>query len=149
MFGRRRADFRSGTATDSWGWPRSERARRRDRRRSDSELIAELKWQWRSACQGTALAPMVYTPSGPSRVVPIIGHVDLGPPVVFTVRNRPGQTIADFVAAAPAIAPAFGVADLQITPLVPQWVKIVFVTSALEAVPDLPTELRFPSQMGA
>jgi hypothetical protein len=112
-------------------------------------MIAELKWQWRSACQGTALAPMVYTPSGPSRAVPIIGHVDLGPPVVFTVRIRPGQTIADFVAAAPAIAPAFGVADLQITPLVPQWVKIVFVTYALEAVPDLPADLRFPSRVGA
>jgi len=150
MFGRQhQSDDRDHGSAHAWRWPRSERARRRDRQRSESELIAELKWQWRSACQGTALAPMVYTPSGPSRVVPIIGHVDLGPPVVFTVRIRPGQTIADFVAAAPAIAPAFGVADLQITPLVPQWVKIVFVTHALEAVPDLPAELHFPTRVGA
>jgi hypothetical protein len=149
MFGRQHNNDLGGGAAHGWGWPRSDRARRRDRERADAEAINELKWQWRSACQGTPLAPMVYTPSGPSRAVPIIGHIDLGPPVVFTVRIRPGQTIADFVAAAPAIAPAFGVADLQITPLVPQWVKIVFVTYALEAVPDLPAELRFPSRVGA
>ena len=142
MFGRQHNNDLSGGTAQGWGWPRSDRARRRERVRADAEMINELRWQWRCACQGTPLAPIVYTPSGPTRSIPQIGHVDLGPPVTFTVRIRPGQTIDDFVAAAPAIAPAFGVADLQITPLVPQWVKIVFVTYALEAVPDLPPELR-------
>jgi hypothetical protein len=119
-----------------------ERARRREQERADSLLISELKWQWRSAVQGTPLAPMVYTPSGPTRAVPVVGHVDLGPPVTFTVRIRPGQTIADFTASAPAIAPAFGVAELLITPLVPQWVKIVFVPHHPRVtVPDTPAEL--------
>jgi hypothetical protein len=119
-----------------------ERARRRERDRADNEMISELKWQWRSAVQGTPLAPIVYTPSGPTRAVPIVGHVDLGPPVTFTVRIRPGQTIADFLASAPSIAPAFGVAELEVTPLVSQWVKIVFVPHhARVAVPDTLAEL--------
>jgi len=150
MFGRQHDNGVSGGTAHGWSWPRSDRARRRERERTDAEMINELRWQWRNACQGTPLAPIVYTPSGPTRAVPVIGHVDLGPPVVFTVRIRPGQTIADFVAAAPAIAPAFGAADLQITPLVPQWLKIVFVTYAHEAVPDLPPELRLePWRVGA
>lgn len=129
MFGRHdsQTDAVDGGTAHAWGWPRSERARRRDRERTDSRTISELRWQWRSACQGTPLAPMVYTPSGPSRAVPIVGHVDLGPPVTFNVKIRPGQTIDDFHASAPAIARAFGVAELQIAPLVEHWVKIVFV----------------------
>jgi hypothetical protein len=143
MFGRQRhTGYTDDRTAHAWGWPRSERARQRDRARADSHLISELKWQWRSACQGTPLAPMVYTPSGPTRAVPVIGHVDLGPPVTFTVRIRPGQTIADFVASAPAIAPAFGVAELEVSPLVPQWVKIVLVPHhARVAVPDTLAEL--------
>ena len=141
MFGRQHDNGATGDTSPGWSWSWSDRARRRNRDRAETEMINDLRWQWRSACAGTSLAQLVYTPSGPTRAVPVIGHVDLGPPVVFPVRIRPGQTIADFVAAAPAIAPAFGVADLQITPLVPQWVKIVFVTYALEAVPDLPPEL--------
>jgi hypothetical protein len=116
----------NGTA-HTWSWPRSERARRRDRQRADAELMSELRWQWRSACSGTALAQMVYTPSGASRAVPLIGHVDLGPPVSFTVKIRPGQTLADFVAAAPSIAPAMNVAALQVSPLVPHWLRIVLL----------------------
>ena len=111
----------------AWSWPRSERARRRDRERADAEMISEIRWSWRSACAGTPLAPMVYTPSGPSRAVPLIDHVDLGPPVALTVRIRPGQTIADFVAAAPSIAPGMGVAELHVEPLVQHWVRVTLV----------------------
>jgi hypothetical protein len=100
---------------------------RRDRERADAELISEVRWLWRSACTGTTLAPMVYTPSGPSRVVPQIDHVDLGPPITLTVKARPGQTIADFRAVAPAIASAMGVAELQVTPFVQRWVHVVLV----------------------
>jgi len=107
---------------------RSERARRREQERADAHYISELRWQWRNTCSGTPLAPMIYTPSGATRAVPIIDHVDLGPPVTFTVRMRPGQTIADFIAAAPAIAPAFGVKTLEVTPIVQQWVRIVLVS---------------------
>ena len=35
--------------------------------------IGELRWLWRSACSGTPLAPMIYTPSGASRAVPVMG----------------------------------------------------------------------------
>jgi len=107
--------------------PRSERASRRERERADAELINEVRWMWRSACAGTPLAPMVYTPSGPSRAVPLIDHVDLGPPITLTVKVRPGQTIADFIAAAPSIAPSMGMAELRVSPFVQQWVHIVLV----------------------
>jgi hypothetical protein len=115
-------------AAGEWRWSRSSRARRRARERAEAELIADLRWQWRSACANTSLSQVVYTPSGASRSVPMIGHIDLGPPVSFTVRVRPGQTVADFVAAAPLIAPALNVAALHVTPLVPQWVRIVLMT---------------------
>jgi len=115
--------------------PRSERAQRRERERADAELIKEVRWLWRSACAGTALAPMVYTPSGPSRAVPLIDDVQPGPPVTLTVRIRPGQTIADFVAAAPSIAPAMGMARLEVMPFVGQWVRIVLVPPPVYMLP--------------
>jgi hypothetical protein len=87
------------------------------------------------------LAHMIYTPSGATRAVPMIDHVDLGPPVTFTVRMRPGQTIADFVAAAPSIAPAFGVRVLEVTPLVQQWVRIVLVPHGRSDLDRRPLEL--------
>jgi hypothetical protein len=105
--------------------PRSERAERRERERADAEMIKEVRWLWRSACAGTPLAPMVYTPSGPSRAVPLIDAVDPGPPVTLTVKIRPGQTIADFAAAAPLIAPAMGMASMEVVPFVQQWVLVV------------------------
>jgi hypothetical protein len=142
MFGRhKQTDFMSDDTDRAWGWPRSERARRRERERDKAEMISELRWQWRSACTGTALAPMIYTPSGPTRAVPLIGHVDLGPPVTLIVKVRPGQTLDDFVAAAPLIAPAMNVAALEVTPLVPHWVRVVLRTAHREAMPDMSSEL--------
>ena len=106
---------------------RSERARRRERERADAETVREMRWLWRSACVGTALAPMIYTPSGASRAVPLVDHVDLGPPITLTVRIRPGQRVDDFVAAAPLIAPAMGMAEVQVTPFRHQWVRIALI----------------------
>lgn len=100
-------------------------ARHRDRERADAERAGDLRWLWRNACASTALSPMIYTPSGATRAVPVIANVELGPPVALTVKMRPGQTAGDFVDAAPAIASAMGVAALQVVPLAPQWVQIV------------------------
>jgi len=128
MFGRHdQTDSLNGGTARAWGLPRSERARRRERERADAEMIAELRWLWRSACSGTPLAPILYTPSGPTRAVPVIGHVDLGPPVTLIVKIRPGQTLDDFVAAAPLIAPAMNVAKLEVTPMVAHWVRVVLL----------------------
>lgn len=128
MFGRHHNEDLDSTA-HAWSWPGAERARRRNRRRVEAERINELRWQWRTACTGTSLAPMIYTPSGPTRAVPVIGRIELGPPVSFTVRIRPGQTIAEYIAAAPSIAPALGAESFQVVPLIQQnWVRIVLVT---------------------
>jgi hypothetical protein len=120
-------DSLNGGTTHGLRRSRSERVSRRERERADAETIAEVKWMWRSACAGTPLAPMVYTPSGPSRAVPLIDHVDLGPPITLTVKVRPGQTIADFLAAAPSIAPSMGMAELRVSPFVQQWVHVVLI----------------------
>jgi hypothetical protein len=122
------SDSLNGGTSHGWGWLLSDRASRRDRQRADAELINDLHWQWRSACQGTSLAQMIYTPSGPTKAIPMIGHIDLGPPVTFNVRMRPGQTIADFVNAAPLIAPTLNAAVLHVTPLVPQWLRVVLLS---------------------
>lgn len=95
--------------------------------RAAAERISELRWQWRSACTATSLSQMIYTPSGMTRAVPMIGQVDLGPSVSFTVRLRPGQTVADFTAAAPSIAPTLDVESLQILPFAPHWVRVVLL----------------------
>ncbi len=136
MFGRhKQTTYANDGTANEFGWPRSERARRRYRERADAELIRELRWQWRSACTNTPLAPMIYTPSGPTRAVPMIGHVDLGPPISFTVRMRPGQTLADFTRAAPSIAPSMEAAELQVEPFVPHWVRIVLLPVPAVALP--------------
>lgn len=136
MFGRHDTDVVDDGTAHRWGWPRSERARRRERERADAEMIGEIRWQWRSACTGSSLAQIVYTPSGPTRAIPMIGDVDLGPPVVLTVRMRPGQRIDDLIAAAPSIAPALNATALQVTPLVQNWVRIVVVAAPLVTMPE-------------
>jgi hypothetical protein len=141
MFGRQKqTESLNGGTVHAWSWPRSDRARRREQERADAEQISEVRWLWRSACAGTPLAPMVYTPSGPSRAVPLVDHVDLGPPITLTVKVRPGQTIADFLAAAPAIAPAMGVAELRVIPFVQQWVRVVLVPAPTVSMPSGPSD---------
>jgi hypothetical protein len=141
MFGRHHnTDVREDDAPSALRWPRSERAHKRDRQRAESQQMSELRWQWRSACTGTPLAQMIYTPSGPTRAVPIVDHIDLGPPIALTVRIRPGQTIDEFVAAAPAIAPVLNAKELRVTPLAQRWVRVVLVTAPLVAVPDRPAD---------
>jgi len=123
-----------------WRWPWFNLARQRDNERAKAEFVKELRWQWRSACTGTSLAQVVYTPSGTTRGVPPVEHVDIGPPVALTVRLRPGQILADFVTAAPRIAPSLNATALQVTPLGQHWVRIVLVTAPLVAVLDTPSE---------
>ena len=136
MFGhRKQEDVAYGTNAHQWGLPRSGRARRRARQRADAELINELRWQWRCACSNTPLAPMIYTPSGATRGVPVIAQVDLGPPISFMVRVRPGQTAADFVAAAPSLAPAMNASALEVIPLASSWVRIVLVPASAMTSP--------------
>jgi hypothetical protein len=101
----------------------------------DTERIRDLKWQWRCACEGSSLAAFIYTPSGVTKAVPQITAVELGPPVVFTVRVRPGQSPADFAAAAPAIARAMNVAALEVREIGPRWLlRIVLRVEPLAAV---------------
>ena len=73
---------------------------------------------------------------GPTRAAPLVDHIDLGPPITLTVRIRPGQTIDDFIAAAPAMAPVMNAKELRMTLLAQRWVQVVLVTAPLVAVPD-------------
>ena len=113
----------------------AERTRQREQAEADAELIRDLRWQWRSVCAATSLSQMIYTPSGPSRAVPLIEHVDLGPPISLTVKMRPGQRLADFADAAPAIAPALNATALKVMPLAAPWVRVVLLQAPLVALP--------------
>jgi hypothetical protein len=106
--------------------PQSGRARRRERELA-AERMADLRWRWRNACSATPLAPMIYTPSGVTRAVPTIDHIDLGPPVRLRVRVRIGLTIAEFIDAAPKLAPAMGVATIRFTQIGEHWVEAVLL----------------------
>jgi hypothetical protein len=109
-------------------WTQSGRVRRRERELA-TERMSDLRWRWRNACSATPLAPMIYTPSGVTRAVPTIDHIDLGPPVRLRVRLRIGLTIADFTDAAPKIAPAMGVAAIRFTQIAEHWVEAVLLPS--------------------
>lgn len=99
----------------------------RHERERAAEQMADLRWRWRNACSATPLAPMIYTPSGVTRSVPTIEHIDLGPPVKLRLRMRIGLTIDEFHAAAPKLAPAMGVASIQFTAITGDWVQAVLV----------------------
>jgi hypothetical protein len=133
-------DSANDATVPAWRWPRSERARRWARERADAELISEIRWQWRNVCSNTPLAPVVYTPSGTTRAVPVIGHVDLGPPVSLTVRVRPGQTIADFIAVTPSIAAGLNAESVQVIPISAHWVRIVLLPASVVALPNRSSE---------
>ena len=148
MFGRQYDHAGVGGVARARILSRLDRARRREQERADAELAAELRWQWRTVCQGTPLAQMLYTPSGATRAIPMIDHIDLGPPITLTVRMRAHHSLADFVAAAPTIAPALGATALEVHPLVQSWLRIVLVGANRAAVRAAPPatgaeELRF------
>ena len=82
-----------------------------------AEQIAALRWQWRKACEESPLKRMIYTPSGVTIAIPIIAHIDLGPPITLRIQMRPGQTIEGLAAAAPSIAASMNVPGLQVTTL--------------------------------
>ena len=140
MFGRHKhTESLNGGTAHAWSWPGAERARQRDLERADAELVSEVRWQWRNACANTSLAPMIYTPSGATRAVPVIAQVDLGPPIALTVKVRPGQAVADFAAAAPVLAAAMNVLALEVTPLAPHWVRILLIDTPAMGGPDGPS----------
>lgn len=103
---------------------------RAERREQDAERalhIGDLKWQWRQACELTGLGRLVFTPSGPTVAIPLIGRITLGTPISFTVQRRPGQLLADFEAAGPRIAAAMGAAAIRVRPLAGEWIVIELV----------------------
>jgi|SRR5689334_2251103 hypothetical protein len=141
MFGRR-------NPTEYMHHERSGRVRRRERELA-TERMSDLRWRWRNACSATPLAPMIYTPSGVTRAVPTIDHIDLGPPVRLRVRLRIGLTIADFIDAAPKIAPAMGVAAIRFTQVAEHWVEAVLLPSPGAAPPYQSSESdRQPAKSG-
>jgi hypothetical protein len=104
-----------------------ERAVRREQEAEEALHIGDLKWQWRQACELTGLGRLVFTPSGQTMAIPLIGRITLGTPISFTVQRRPGQLLADFEAAGPRIAAAMGVARIRVRPLAGEWIVIELV----------------------
>jgi hypothetical protein len=124
MSGFRHRGDSSRDVTVGFAWWRSNRARMADLAEAEAEQAKALRWQWREACTGTSLSRMIYTPSGVTIAIPRIGHVDLGPPISFTVQMRPWQTLAQFEDAVPRIASAMNVPSLSVNPLVSNWLRI-------------------------
>jgi hypothetical protein len=124
-----------------------ERALRREQAADDALRVGDLKWRWRQACERSGLARLVYTPSGPSMAIPLIGRVTPGPPTTFTVRRRPGQLLADFEAAAPRISAAMGVAGIRVRPLVGEWIviELIHTQPMLNSLGPAPT-IPFPTR---
>ena len=124
-----------------------ERALRREQAADDALRVGDLKWRWRQACELSGLARLVYTPSGPSMAIPLIGRVTPGPPTTFTVRRRPGQLLADFEAAERRISAAMGVARIRVRPLVGEWIviELIHTQPMLNCLGPAPT-IPFPTR---
>jgi hypothetical protein len=121
------------------------RALDRDRAIDDAQRVADIKWQWRKACEVSGLGRLVYTPSGPSMSMPVIGRVELGPPTTITVRLQPGQLPDDIRAVAPRIAAAMSVARIDVRSLAAEWVAIELLPGhARPATVDPTRVLPFP-----
>lgn len=114
---------------------RRSRAWQRDREIVDAQLVGDIKWQWRQACEYSGLARTVYSPTGPTTSIPRIGRVTLGPPTTFTVRLQPGQLASDVQAASRRIAEAMSVFDVAVTRIATGWVRVELIP-----VPACPTE---------
>jgi hypothetical protein len=122
---------------------RQSRAWQRDRAIVDAQLVGDIKWQWRQACEYSGLARMVYSPTGPTTSIPMIGKVSLGPPTTFTVRLQPGQLASDVQAAAPRIAEAMSVFDIAVSRIATGWVRVELIPT-----PACPTQA-YPGRPGS
>lgn len=73
---------RSGWLTLLWRRLGPEGIRRRADEREQAldnmNRIREIEWSWREACEGNGLGRQIFTPSGPTMAVPMIGRVTLG-----------------------------------------------------------------------
>lgn len=127
--------FQRHSGVRPWRRWLAERARQRDRERTEVELRGDIRWWFENACAGTPLGRMIYTASGVTTSVPKVGHIDLGPPVTILVQARLGQTVDDFKAAAPRIAAALKVNGIVVTPRSENWMRIVLLTDPPGAGP--------------
>ena len=103
------------------------RAAQRDRAVVDAQRIGDIKWQWRQACELSGLGQLMFTPSGQSMSIPLIGQITLGPPTSFTVRLRPGQLLSDVEDAEPQISEAMSVQRIVVSRLPGEWVRIELI----------------------
>jgi hypothetical protein len=91
---------------------------RRARRRADADrylYAAELRDRWRWVAEGTAIARSSPCVAGGVVVsVPDVVTVNLGPPVVLTVRLLAGQLVDDLAAAGRRLAEGMGVAAVRV-----------------------------------
>src|SRR5690242_4238929 len=76
--------------------------------------VAEIKHDWSVATTAVGLTHNVSTASGTTVVHPKVVHINLGPPVVLTVKIPPGLTVADISKEAPRIAPHVGAWGLRV-----------------------------------
>lgn len=126
------------------------RAADRDRAIDDAHHAGEIKWLWRSACEGSGLARLVFTASGQAMSIPTIGRIRIGRPTSFTVRLQPGQLPRDIAAVAPRLADAMGVHEVRVTPLAAEWVRIELLTSPPPAgAAGATVTLAFPASVPA
>lgn len=103
---------------------RARLARRRTEREHQA-VAAELRDRWRWTVGGTAAARTAPCVAGGVVVsVPEVVAVDLGPPVVLTVRMLAGQLPADLAAVGRRLAEGLAVAAVRVEPWRPGWVRV-------------------------
>lgn len=125
------------------------------RRRAEHERYAVgVGWRdlWRWVTEGTAVARTAPCVAGGVVVsVPDVVAVDLGPPVVLTVRLLAGQLPADVAAVGRRLAEGLAVAAVRVEPFRPGYVRVTLlrVDPLAAAVPSSRPETGlYPVQLG-
>jgi hypothetical protein len=111
---------------DSW----SHRRGRQLGQQVQREFVESLRWSFRQACIGAGIALPVDSPiAGTSFRTPELTHVELGPPLRFTVRMLEG-TVPDALArAGNLLAPHLGGMALRVADRGFGWAVVTVLTS--------------------
>ncbi|MHC1558025.1 hypothetical protein ACR9E3_03670 [Actinomycetospora sp. C-140] len=103
------------------------RGRGESRRREAVERAfeADLRREFRAACEFVGVRTRTHVPAGVTITTPRIGEIRQGPPTVFTVELMAGMVPSDLLPPARRVAEALGGRGVRLEPLAGRWLRVV------------------------
>lgn len=104
---------------------------------------ADLRREFRAACEYLGVRRKTHVPAGVTITCPRIGFVEMGPPTVFSVELMAGMVPSDLVAPAQRVAQAIGGRGVRFEPFAGRWLRVVVLDD-----PDPPADHDDPHRPG-